>query len=423
MALAGRELILGVSGSIAAYKAVYLLRELTRLAARVTVVTTANADRFVGPLTWRTLSGRPVLSDLFDPQSPEAVEHVALAERAHGFVVAPATANVLAKAAHGVADDFLTTLLLATRCPVLMAPAMDGGMWEHPAVIANVRALRERGVTILEPEAGALASGLAGKGRLPEVDVIVEAIERLLAPVRDLAGERVLVTSGPTREPIDPVRYLSNRSSGKMGHAIATACLRRGAQVILIAGPTALRPPAGAVYVPVETAEEMREAALQHLDAATIVIKAAAVADYRVSRPSATKIKSRKDEGLVLELAPNPDILKEIAARKERRFVVGFAAETDDVRAHAAAKLAAKNVDLLVVNDVSRSGIGFEADDNEVTLLDPGGGALELARMSKIEVADAILDRVLALRAASSAAASATSSASRAGGARSTASA
>jgi len=285
-----------------------------------------------------------------------------------------------------------------------MAPAMDGGMWEHPAVTANVRTLRERGVSILEPEAGALASGLAGKGRLPEVETIVEAIERLLTPVRDLRGERVLVTSGPTREPIDPVRYLSNRSSGKMGHALATCCLRRGADVVLIAGPTSLRPPAGAIYVPVQTAEEMREAALHHLGPATIVIKAAAVADYRVKQQSATKIKSKKDEGLTLELAPNPDILKEIASRKERRFVVGFAAETDDVRAHAIAKLQAKNIDLLVVNDVSRRGIGFEADDNEVALLDRWGGVVELPQMNKLAVADAILDRVLALRASAGAA-------------------
>ncbi len=399
MTLQNKNLILGVTGSIAAYKAVYLLRELIRLGAQVTVVTTAHAERFVGALTFRTLSGRPVLSDLFDPQSADAVEHVALAERAHALVVAPATANLLAKAAHGIADDFLTTLLLAARCPVLMAPAMDGGMWDHAAVTANVQTLRERGVTVLEPEAGALASGLSGRGRLPEVDGIIEALERLLAPRRDLTGERLLVTSGPTREPIDPVRYISNRSSGKMGHAVATAALRRGAEVVLIAGPTALTPPAGAVYVPVQTAEDMREAALQHLERATIVIKAAAVADYRVKRPSATKIKSRKDEDLTLDLAANPDILRELAARKGRAFLVGFAAETNDVRANAAAKLQAKGVDLLVANDVSVKGISFDADDNQVTLLDRWGGALDLPKMSKLEVADAILDRVLGLRA------------------------
>src|SRR5882672_6379559 len=249
--LDARELILGVTGSIAAYKAVYLLRELTRAGARVSVCLSEHAREFVGPLTFRTLSGRPVLSSLFDPQSEEAVEHVALAERADVFVVAPATANVLAKAAHGIADDFLTTLLLAARCPVVMAPAMDGGMWDHAAVQANVATLRERGVTVLEPEAGALASGLSGKGRLPETETLVEAVERALTPRRDLTGERVLVTSGPTREPIDPVRYLSNRSSGKMGHAVAAAALRRGAEVVLISGPTTLQPPPGAVYVPV----------------------------------------------------------------------------------------------------------------------------------------------------------------------------
>ena len=393
------QLILGVTGSIAAFKAVYLLRELTRAGAQVTVVTTAHAERFVGALTFRTLSGRPVLSDLFDPQSPDAVEHVALAERAHALIVAPATANLLAKAAHGIADDFLTTLLLAARGPVLMAPAMDGGMWDHAAVSANVATLRARGVIVLEPEAGELASGLSGRGRLPEVETIVEALERLLAPRRDLAGERVLITAGPTREPIDPVRYISNRSSGKMGHAVAIAALRRGAEVVLVSGPTPLTPPAGATYVAVQTAEDMREAVLQHLGRATIVIKAAAVADYRVKRPSATKLKSRKDEDLTLELTPNPDILRELASRKGGAFLVGFAAETNDVRANAAAKLQAKGVDLLVANDVSVKGIGFDAEDNQVTLLDRWGGVSDLSRMSKLEVADAILDRVLGLRA------------------------
>jgi phosphopantothenoylcysteine decarboxylase / phosphopantothenate---cysteine ligase len=399
MTIAGKQIVLGVTGSIAAYKAVLLLRELTARGAEVTVVMSANAEHFVGALTFRTLSGRPVLSTLFDPQSEEAVEHVALAERADAFVVAPATANLLAKAAHGIADDFLTTLLLATRCPVLLAPAMDGGMWDHAAVQANVETLRERGVIVLEPEAGALASGLSGRGRLPEVLTLVEAVERALTPQRDLVGERLLVTSGPTREPIDPVRYLSNRSSGKMGHAVASAALRRGAEVVLISGPTTLQPPPGAVYVPVQTAEEMREAALQHLASASVVIKAAAVADYRVERPSATKIKSGgKDDGLTLSLVANPDILKELAQQKGGAFLVGFAAETNDVRKHAADKLRAKGVDLLVVNDVSQQGIGFDAEDNQVLLLDRWGGTLELPRMSKLEVAHAILDRVLALR-------------------------
>ncbi len=401
MSLAGRELILGVTGSIAAYKAVYLLRELGRLGASVTVCLTAHAREFVGPLTFRTLSGRPVLTDLFDPQSPDAVEHVALAERAHAIVVAPATANVLAKAAHGVADDFLTTLLLAARGPVLMVPAMDGGMWEHGAVVANVATLRGRGVTVLEPDAGALASGLSGTGRFAEVDAIVEALRRVLVPVRDLAGERVLVTAGPTREPIDPVRYISNRSSGKMGYGVAAAALRRGAQVTLVSGPTALTPPPGAVFVPVQTAEEMREAVLQHLGTATLVIKAAAVADYRAKQAAPAKIKGKRD--LTIELTPNPDILAEVAARRTGAFIVGFAAETHDVAAHARQKLEQKGIDLLVANDVSQQGIGFDAEENEVLLLDRWGGQKALPRMSKVDVADAILSHALALRAASGA--------------------
>jgi phosphopantothenoylcysteine decarboxylase/phosphopantothenate--cysteine ligase len=398
MSLDGRELILGVTGSIAAYKAVYLLRELGRLGAGVTVCLSEHAREFVGPLTFRTLSGRPVLTNLFDPQSSEAVEHVALAERCHAVVVAPATANVIAKAAHGIADDFLTTLLLAARAPVLMVPAMDGGMWEHPAVVANVATLRGRGVTVLEPDSGALASGLSGKGRFPEVGDIVEALHRVLTPARDLAGERVLVTAGPTREPIDPVRYISNRSSGKMGYGLAVAALRRGAAVTLVSGPTALTPPAGAVFVPVQTAEEMREAVLHHLAKATIVIKAAAVADYRARHAATAKIKGKHD--LMLELTPNADILAEVAARRTGAFVVGFAAETNDVAANARAKLEAKGIDLLVANDVSRSGIGFDADDNEVLLLDRWGGARPLPKMPKTAVADAILSHVLSLRTA-----------------------
>jgi phosphopantothenoylcysteine decarboxylase/phosphopantothenate--cysteine ligase len=398
MALDGRELILGVTGSIAAYKAVYLLRELTRAGAAVTVCLSEHARAFVGPLTFRTLSGRPVLTDLFDPQTPEAVEHVALAERADAVVVAPATANVIAKAAHGIADDFLTTLLLAARGPLLIAPAMDGAMWRHPAVTANVTLLRQRGVTVLEPDAGPLASGLSGQGRLPEVEAIVEAVETLLHPQRDLTGERVLVTAGPTREPVDPVRYLSNRSSGKMGYAVAVAALRRGAQVTLVSGPTALTPPAGAVFVPVQTAEDMREAVLQHLAGTTIVIKAAAVADYRAKRPAATKIKDKQD--LTLELTPNPDILAEVAGRRTGAFVVGFAAETHDVVANARAKLGAKGIDLLVANDVSQEGIGFDADDNQVILMDRWGGEHTLPRLAKTAIADAILTHVLGLRAA-----------------------
>ena len=396
--LDGRELILGVTGSIAAYKAVYLLRELTRGGARVTVCLSEHAREFVGPLTFRTLSGRPVLTTLFDPQSDAAVEHVALAEQAAAVVVAPATANLLAKAAHGIADDFLTTVLLAARCPVVVAPAMDGGMWQHPAVVANVATLRARGVTVLEPDTGALASGLTARGRLPEVDTIVEAVLGALTPTRDLAGERVVVTAGPTREPIDPVRYISNRSSGRMGYALAAASARRGAQVTLVSGPTALTPPPAAGFVPVQTAEEMREAVLHHAERASIVIKAAAVADYRMAHPAEQKIKGKRE--LTLELTPNPDILAEVAARASGAFIVGFAAETHDVVANARAKLQAKGIDLLVANDVSRRDIGFDAEDNEVLLIDRWGGGRALPRMSKRAVADAILDEILALRVA-----------------------
>ena len=396
--LDGRELILGVTGSIAAYKAVYLLRELTRRGARVSVCLSEHAREFVGPLTFRTLSGRPVLTTLFDPQSDAAVEHVALAEQAAAVVVAPATANLLAKAAHGIADDFLTTVLLAARCPLVVAPAMDGGMWQHPAVVANVATLRARGVTVLDPDAGALASGLNARGRLPEVDTIVEAVLGALTPTRDLAGERVVVTAGPTREPIDPVRYISNRSSGRMGYALAAAAVRRGAQVTLVSGPTALTPPSAAGFVPVQTAEEMREAVLHHAERASIVIKAAAVADYRVLHPAEQKIKGKRD--LTLELTPNPDILAEVAARTVGAFIVGFAAETHDVVANARAKLQAKGIDLLVANDVSRHDIGFDAEDNEVLLIDRWGGGRALPRMPKGAVADAILDEILALRVA-----------------------
>jgi phosphopantothenoylcysteine decarboxylase/phosphopantothenate--cysteine ligase len=396
--LAGREVVLGVTGSIAAYKAAYLLRELGRVGARTTVVMTAAAREFVTPLTFRTLSGRPVLTDLFDPQEPAAVEHVLVAERADLVLVAPATAQALARAALGLADDFLGTLLLAARAPLLFAPAMDAGMWGHPAVTAHVATLRARGATVLEPAPGALASGLQGVGRFPEPPEILEAAVRLLWPTRDLAADHVLVTAGPTREPIDPVRYISNRSSGRMGYALASAAARRGAQVTLITGPTALAPPPGVRVIPVQTAEEMREAVRHAFPAATIVLKAAAVADYRVARTAADKISSQQP-GLILELAANPDILAELGRIKgDHRFLVGFAAETRDLRARAQAKLTAKAVDLIVANDVGRHDVGFDAEDNEVVLLDRWGEVVELSRRPKAEVADAILDRVQVLR-------------------------
>jgi phosphopantothenoylcysteine decarboxylase/phosphopantothenate--cysteine ligase len=397
MTLAGREVVLGVTGSIAAYKAAYLLRELRRLDLGVTVVMTQHAREFVAPLTFRTLSGRPVLSDLFDPQEPAAVEHVALAERADLVLVAPATAHALARAALGLADDFLGTLLLAARAPLLLAPAMDGAMWHHPTVQAHVATLRARGATVLDPAHGELASGLTGLGRFPEIPDIVETAVGLLWPTRDLVGDHVLVTAGPTREPVDPVRYLSNRSSGRMGYALATQARRRGAEVTLVTGPTSLTPPAGVRVIPIETAEEMREAVRHAVGPATVVIKAAAVGDYRAARPAAAKIRS-KQEGLVLELAQNPDILKELGQVKGSRFLVGFAAETVDLQASARSKLEAKGVDLIVANDVSRSDIGFDVEENQVVMLDRWGGLVELGRRPKLEVADAILDRIQALR-------------------------
>lgn len=399
MSLQGRELVLAVTGSIAAYKAAYLLRELVRLGAGVTVVMTAHAREFVAPLTFRTLSGRPVLSDLFDPREAAAVEHVAVAERAELVLVAPATAQALARAALGLADDLLGTLLLATRAPLLFAPAMDAEMWRHPAVQAHVAALRARGAAVMEPGHGALASGLTGPGRFPEVADIVETAVRLLWPRRDLVGDTVLVTAGPTREPLDPIRFLSNRSSGRMGYAVATAAARRGAQVTLVAGPTHLPAPLGVRVILVETAEEMRAAVLREAAAATIVVKAAAVADYRAAAPASTKIR-RGAPGLALDLVPTPDILAELGRDRAGRFLVGFAAETHDLRAAARAKLEAKGIDLIVANDVSRRDIGFEAEENEVVLLDRWGGVVEVGRRPKLEVADAILDRIQALRRA-----------------------
>jgi len=399
--LTGKELVLGVSGSIAAYKAAYLLRELRRLGAGVTVVMTAHAREFVTPLTFRTLSGRPVLSDLFDPGEPAAVEHVALAERAELIVVAPATANALARAALGLADDFLGTLLLAARAPVLFAPAMDGEMWHHPSVQGHVATLRARGATVMDPGLGELASGLSGVGRFPDIADIVETAATLAWPKRDFEGDHVLVTAGPTREPIDPVRYISNRSSGRMGYALATLAARRGAQVTLVTGPTGLGAPPGVRVIPVQTTEEMREATLHALGAATVVIKAAAVADYRPAAPASAKIRSKQD-GLALALTPTPDILKEIGRTKGQRFVVGFAAETGDLARSARAKLEAKGVDLMVANDVSRRDIGFDVEENQVVMLDRWGGVVELPRRPKLEIADAILDRVQTLRRAAS---------------------
>ena len=394
--LKGKRLLLGVTGSIAAYKAVELLRELMKQEAEVQVVMTEAATRFVAPLTFETLSRQPVLLDMFTLAYGSQIGHIAATARADLFVIAPATANTIAKLAHGLADDFLTNIYLASRCPVLLAPAMDADMSQHAAVQENLDRLRDRGVHILGPASGELASGLVGPGRLVEPAEIVEAIESLLAATGDLAGEVVLVTAGPTREPLDPVRYLSNRSSGKMGYAVAEAAIRRGARVILVSGPTSVAPPREAQVVHVETAQEMYDAVLAHLELTTVVIKAAAVSDYRPKQVAREKIK--KDERVPeVTLESTPDILAEVGKRKGRRILVGFAAETHDLVANARRKLQRKKLDLMVANDVSQPGAGFDADTNVVKILDAAGGLEELPLQTKRSVADRILDRVAQL--------------------------
>lgn len=394
--LKGRRILLGVTGSIAAYKAVELTRELTKRGAEVQVVMTEAATRFVAPLSFETLSRQPVLLDMFSLAYGSQIGHIAATARADLFVIAPATAHTIAKLAHGLADDFITNIYLASRCPILVAPAMDSDMYQHAVVQENLARLRDRGIHIVGPASGELASGLVGPGRLVEPAEIVEAIEKLLVLSRDLAGEVVLVTAGPTREPLDPVRYLSNRSSGKMGYAMAEAAAARGARVILVSGPTSLPPPQGADLIRVETAQEMHDAVLSELEAATVVIKAAAVADYRPKRVADRKIK--KDETVPeVTLESTPDILAEVGKRKERRVLVGFAAETDDLVANARKKLQRKNLDLMVANDVRQPGAGFDSDTNVVKIVDPRGGVEELPLLPKRAVADRILDRVVKL--------------------------
>ena len=396
MSLQGKRILLGVTGSIAAYKAVELLRELLTRGAAVQVVMTEAAARFVAPLTFETLSRQPVLLDMWSLHYGSKIGHIEATARADLFLIAPATARTLAKLALGLADDFLANIFLASRCPALVAPAMDADMYQHAAVQANLARLRERGVQVVGPGVGELASGLVGPGRLADLPEILAAVEALLARAGDLAGEVVLVTAGPTREPIDPVRYLSNRSSGKMGYAVAEAALARGARVVLVSGPTALAAPPGAELVPVETAQEMYEAVLSCLDEATVVIKAAAVADYRPAQAASRKIK--KAAGVPeVHLEPTPDILAEVGRRKGRRVLVGFAAETEDLVANARAKLERKHLDLVVANDVGQPGAGFEADTNAVKILDASGEAEDVPVQSKRAVADRVLDRVVAL--------------------------
>ena len=394
----------GVTGGIAAYKAAELVRSLQRQALEVHVVMTEAACRFVQPLTFAALTGHKVITSLWeDPIAAEdiaagqsGIDHIAEAQWADALVVAPATANLLAKFAHGIADDFLTTMYLATTSPVLVAPAMNVNMWNHPATQANLETLRRRGVRVVEPGTGELACGMVGAGRMAEPDAIADAVLAAIGRRHDLAGETVLVTAGGTREALDPVRFLGNRSSGKMGYALADAAQSRGAKVVLVSGPTILHPPTHCELVKVISAEEMRAAVLARMNEATLVIKAAAVADYRPVAVSAQKLK--RSGPLTLELAPTEDILAEVVRRRRPgQIIVGFAAETENRMENGRAKLLRKGADAIVVNEVTGSGVGIEADTNAATFLTLDT-AIELPHMHKRQLADRILDEILVLR-------------------------
>lgn len=395
------KIALGVSGGIAAYKAAEIVRLLQDRGIRVQVVMTAAAQEFVRPLTFAALSGEKVITSMFGSGSGDeanvesAIEHIAIAQAIDALLVAPATADVLARFAQGIANDFLSTLYLATTAPVVVAPAMNVNMWNHAATQANLEILRKRGVRIVEPGQGYLACGMTGAGRLAENETIVTAVMEALGAAQDLAGETVLVTAGPTREKIDPVRYLTNRSSGRMGYAIAEAALRRGARVLLVGGPTGIAAPGAAELTQVETAEEMLAAVLKLLPESTVVIKTAAVADFRPKAAAGQKIK-RKGE-MTLELEPTVDILAEVARRKTSQVIVGFAAETENVLENARKKLASKSLDAIVVNDVSREGVGFDSDRNAATIISQSE-VVEVPETSKWEVAHRVLDQVVKLR-------------------------
>jgi phosphopantothenoylcysteine decarboxylase/phosphopantothenate--cysteine ligase len=395
------KVALGVTGGIAAYKAAELVRLLQDRGIRVQVVMTRAAQEFIRPLTFAALSGEKVITGMFssceeqDPNLDSAIEHISVAQSIDALVVAPATADVLAQFAQGIASDFLTTLYLATTAPVVVAPAMNVNMWNHAATQSNLEILRKRGVKIVEPGSGYLACGMVGAGRLAENETIVAAVLEALGASQDLTGETLLITAGPTREKIDPVRYLTNRSSGRMGYALAEAALRRGARVLLVSGPTAITPPGAAEVTRVESAEEMRDAVLKLLPQASIVIKTAAVSDFRPKVPAEQKIK--RIGPMSLELEATPDILKEISAKKISQIVVGFAAETENVLENARQKLLSKNLDAVVVNDVSREGVGFDSDRNAVTII-THEAVVEVPEATKLEVAQRLLDQVVHLR-------------------------
>ena len=394
--LNGKEIVLGVTGGIAAYKAVELLRLLTKAGANVHVIMTRSAEEFVTPLTFQTLSMNPVSTSIFNLISEREIGHITRADRADLFIIAPATANLVGKLAGGIADDMLTTTVMATKAPVLIAPAMNVNMYQNLLYQENEAKLKRHGYLFVEPAKGLLACGWEGEGKLQEPQVIFEEAVSALTP-KDLKGEHLLVTAGPTREELDPVRYLSNYSSGKMGYAIARAARRRGAEVVLVTGPTCLDAPWGVDTVAVESAEEMREAVLARVDASTLIIKAAAVADFRPRLRSVEKIK-KNGAPVALDLVKNPDILGELGRIKGERVLVGFAAETESLLENAAKKLAEKNLDLVVANDIGQEGAGFNVDTNIVKLLYRGGKLEELPLMGKDELADVILDRVREMR-------------------------
>jgi len=394
--IAGKKIVLGVTGSIAAYKSVELLRRLTEAGAAVRVVMTTNATWFVGPLTFETLSGESVIQDMFS-QPAKSLDHVALGNQGDLIIIAPATANLLAKIAHGLADDFLSTLILAATSQILICPAMDKEMFANSIVQANILSLKERGFILMEPEEGVLASGAVGVGRFPDPLLIVEKVRYLLSD-HDLQGSKILITAGPTIEYLDPVRIITNRSTGKMGYALAKAAWRRGADVTLVTGPTHLDPPLGVKVLKVQTAEQMREAVLNDYRDQDIVIKAAAVSDYRPVRKAREKEKKKKSP-MAVEMAPTPDILAELGRNKGDAILVGFAAETTNHMANALDKIKRKNLDLIVLNDVSQEDRGFAADSNEVRMIDREGNEEVVPLMSKEDVADRILDSIKGLRA------------------------
>ena len=393
--LVGRHVALGVTGSIACHKAVDLASKLTQAGALVDVLMTRSATRFATPLAFRSITHRPVLADMFDPSSDDAIEHVAVAERADLVVVAPATANTIAKMALGLADDPVTTTVLATAAPVIVCPAMDGHMYEHPATAQNVETLRSRGVTIAGPGQGRLASGLMGQGRMIEVPEIVGHVRWVLGRRGDLAGRKVVVSAGGTREALDPVRFVSNRSSGKMGYAVAEAARDRGADTVVVAAPSDLPDPVGARVVNVVSAGDMLEALREHCAGADALVMAAAVSDWRPADVADSKIKKGDSQRMSLDLVRTPDVIASLPG--DGLVKVGFAAETDDVLVNARAKLVPKGLDLIAANDVTAEGSGFETDTNEVVLIDREGRMDELGLMSKYDVGNRILDRVVEL--------------------------